>query len=220
MLGATGAVGSQVVKTLLEMKQVEILTLLGRRPIPNITAKYVHQHKVDIFNPKTYSNLLQNHQVAICTLGVGQPSKMSKEDFLKIDKQAVLDFAVACKKAGIRHFELLASVGIDANSSSFYLRSKGELVNEIKALQFERFSVFEPSMILTPTNRYGFMQGAMLKTWPLLKPVLMGGLRKYRGIPVEVLGKAMAMNVLSNHKGVETLQWDDFYAIVETNLKS
>ena len=65
---------------------------------------------------------------AICTLGVGQPSKMSKEEFLKIDKQAVLDFAVSCKNNGIKHFQLLASVSINANSSSFYLRSKGELV--------------------------------------------------------------------------------------------
>ena len=214
MTGATGAVGGEVVKILLEMSQVAKLTLLGRRPVPNIAAKHIQQHKVDIFAPTTYTELLPKHQIAICTLGVGEPSKMSKEDFLRIDRQAVLDFAVACKKAGIQHFELLASVGIDAKSSSFYLRSKGELVNEIKALQFERFSIFQPSMILTPTNRYGFLQGVMLKTWPFLKPVLVGGLRKYRGIPVEVLGKAMAVNVLSPHKGVETLQWDDFYAIV------
>ncbi len=114
-------------------------------------------------------------------------------------------------------FELLSSVGIDANSNSFYLRSKGELVEEIKALQFERFSVFQPSMILTPTNRYGLLQGITLKVWPLLQPFLRGKLQKYRGIPVEVLGKAMAINVLKEQNGVEHLQWDDFYAIVETD---
>ncbi|MFK7905027.1 MAG: NAD(P)H-binding protein [Chitinophagales bacterium] len=217
ILGATGAVGTQVLQSLLQISQIEKLTLLGRRPVPNITANHVEQHKVDIFEPKTYGDLLSNHQTAICTLGVGQPSKMSKEDFLKIDKQAVLDFAVACKKSGVQHFELLSSVGIDANSSSFFLRAKGELVEEIKALGFERFSVFQPSMILTPTNRYGFLQGVTLKLWPLLKPLLGGGFRKYRGIPVEVLGEAMAKNILKNNKGMEYLQWDDFYAIVEEN---
>lgn len=56
---------------------------------------------------------------------------MSKEDFVRIDKQAVLDFAVACMEAGVSHFQLLASVAISPQSKSFYLRTKGELVEEL-----------------------------------------------------------------------------------------
>ncbi len=58
-------------------------------------------------------------------------AKMSKEDFVRIDKQAVLDFAVACMEAGVSHFQLLASVAISPQSKSFYLRTKGELVEEL-----------------------------------------------------------------------------------------
>ena len=130
----------------------------------------------------------------------------------------MLDFASACKKAGVRHFEILASIDANLNSLSFYLRTKGELVNELKALDFERLSTFQPSMILTPTNRYGLSQAIILRLWPLLKPLLLGGLRKYRGIPVEVLGKAIAVNILSNKVGVETLCWDDFLALTKTSL--
>ena len=216
-MGATGAVGSQVVHKLLKMEQVEKLTLLGRRPLSSITEEKVRQHQINIFEPESYTALLPKHQVAICTLGVGQPSKISREDFLKIDKQAVFEFASACKKAGVQHFELLSSVGVNAHSSSFYLRSKGELVNEIKTLNFDRFSIFQPSMILTPKNRYGFLQGLTLKVWPLLKPLLIGGLRKYRGVPVDLLGKAMAVNVISDKSGIEYLQWDDFYALSKTS---
>jgi hypothetical protein len=46
-----------------------------------------------------------------------------------------------------------------------------------------------------------------------LKPLLMGSWRKYRGIPVDVLGKAIAVNSLSKKEGVERLEWDDFYAL-------
>jgi hypothetical protein len=38
---------------------------------------------------------------------VGEPSKLSREQFTRIDKQTVLDFAAACKRAGVSHFELL-----------------------------------------------------------------------------------------------------------------
>jgi uncharacterized protein YbjT (DUF2867 family) len=140
---------------------------------------------------------------------------MSREEFVKVDKIAVLDFAIECKKVGIKHFELLASVGINAKSNSFYLRTKGELVEELKALNFERLSIFQPSMILTPTNRYGIAQAITLKVWPLLKPVLRGRLRKYRGILVNVLGQAMAKNILNKGEAFEILQWDEFYSIIQ-----
>ena len=216
MLGATGAVGGQALKKLLTMPHVKQLSLLGRRAVEGLSSPIVAQHKVSIFDSSSYQEILPGHDTAICTLGVGQPSKVSKEDFLKIDKVAVLDFAKACKEAGVRHFELLASVGISSNSRSFYLRSKGELVDELKALHFERLSIFQPSMILTPTNRYGFSQALTLFIWPLIQVFLIGSLRKYKGIRVEQLGEAMALNIQGAKTGLEMLDWDDFQKLLKT----
>lgn len=219
MLGASGAVGSEALKSLLDHKDLHQLTLLGRTPISGINKDYVFQHQINVSDPDSYKEFLTGHTIAICTLGVGEPSKVSKEEFIKIDKQAVLEFAKACKNSGVRHFELLASVGISSKSSSFYLRAKGELVDELKALKFERLSIFQPSMILTPTNRYGISQAIVLKVFPLLKPFLMGSLRKYRGIPVSVLGQSMAKNVFIAGKNYETFHWDQFYSIIEKSNK-
>ena len=167
----------------------------------------------DVTDADDYSQYLSGHQIAICCLGVGQPSKVSKEEFVKIDKTAALDFATACKQAGVWHFQLLSSVGADARSRSFYLRTKGELQDAIIALGFERVSFFQPSMILTPTNRYGFMQGMMLAVWPALSGVLQGGLRKYRGTRVETLGHAIAKNAITTGQGVQILQWDQINSL-------
>ncbi|MFK7810442.1 MAG: NAD(P)H-binding protein [Saprospiraceae bacterium] len=210
MMGATGAVGSEVVNTLLEIPELDQLTLLGRRDLEGVKSPKLQQYHIDIFDPETYSSLLDGHHTAICTLGVGQPSKMGKDQFLKIDKNAVYDFAKACKTANLSHFELLASVGIDSKSSSFYLRSKGELVESIDELNFERFSVFKPSMILTPTNRYGFTQGVTLAVWPVIDKLFFGGLKKYKGVKVSQLGEAMARNVFIENKGVEYFTWESF----------
>ncbi len=216
MVGASGAVGSRVVEKLLESKGVEKLSLLGRRTIPELDTGIVAQHQIDINDVDTYTDFVKGHDAAICTLGVGQPSKVSKEEFIKIDKLAVIAFAKECKNAGIEHFQLLSSVGIKLDSSSFYLRTKAELVEELKKLDFERLSIFQPSMILTPTNRYGFSQGLLLKVWPMLKPILLGKLRKYRGVSVMALGTAIANNVFEKGAGYESMHWDEFKILANT----
>ncbi len=219
MLGATGAVGGETLSNLMKLDKIVRITLLGRNKVRNIveTKTPVEQHTIDIFNSDSYKTFLSDHNVAICTLGVGEPSKISREEFLKVDKEAVIEFAKACKKAGIEHFELLASVGANSNSSNYYLKAKGELIDALHKLEFDRLSIFEPSMILTPKNRYGFLQGVILKVWPFLHPLLVRGAKKYRGIPVEELGKAIALNIFTHGKGAEKLHWQDFKMLIKQN---
>ena len=218
MLGATGAVGSHAAFTLAQLPGMQRLTLLGRRPAENITGSFVAQHAVGVLQPDSYQALLPGHDAAICALGVGEPSKMDKAQFVQIDRDAVLDFARACKQSGVRHFELLCAIGANAQSSSFYLRTKGELEDGLKALNFERLSLFEPSMIITPANRYGVGQAVLLKAMPLIDHALIGSLHKFRSIRAERLGAALAMNLLTDKPGVETLHWDDFMAL--SNLQA
>ena len=212
MLGATGAVGNIAARTLAQWPDLARLTLLGRRPADNVLGPAVAQQAIDIFTPASYQAYLPGHDVALCTLGVGQPSQMSKEEFVRIDRDVVLDFARGCKSAGVRHFELLSAVGANAASRSLYLRTKGELQEGLKALDFERLSLFQPSMIMTPTNRYGFTQALSLFAMPLLDPLLVGGARKYRSIRVEQLGAAIANNVRTTGSGLEVLQFDQIVA--------
>jgi uncharacterized protein YbjT (DUF2867 family) len=210
-LGASGAVGTEALSVILQSNAT--IDLLLRRNLPSATS--AHEHIVDVLDPASYRHHIKSHDVAICTLGVGEPSKVSKEEFTRIDKQAVLDFAAACKDVGVRHFTLLGSTAADAKSKSFYLRSKGELRDSIAALGFERFSVFQPSMILTQQNRYGFSQAVMLAVWPLLSPLLVGGSKKYRGIRVEDLGRAIAQNISRDAKGLEVFHWPEIVAMAE-----
>ncbi len=209
ILGATGAVGSEAVKALVAHSDVSRVTALTRRAL-DFSHPKLATHIVDVFSPASFADHIAGHDAAICTFGVGQPSKVSREEFLKVDKRAVMDFADTCKTKGVKHFELLGSVAIDPKSRSFYLRSKGELRDAIAALGFLRFSCFQPSMLITPHNRYGWSQAILLALWPVLSPLLIGPLQYYRGIRVEVLGQAMAHNLLRPGTGVEILHWGKF----------
>jgi uncharacterized protein YbjT (DUF2867 family) len=213
MIGASGAVGGEAVEALLAMPELAKLTLLNRRRLDLPDRPGLTQHIVDPLDPASYRHLLVGHTAAICTLGVGQPTRVSKEELVRVDKTAALDFARACKTAGIGHFELLASVAADPRSPSHYLLTKGELRDGLAAFGFERLSIFQPSMILTPINRYDWKQAVVLAVWPKLKPLLAGALQKYRGVHVETLGAAMAENLRRPGRGMEILHWQDFTAL-------
>ncbi len=210
-MGATGAVGSAAFAQTQKSKKVSKILTLGRRPVDlKHPPGHLDQQTIDIHNPESYSGFLKGFDIAICTLGVGEASKVSKEEFIKVDKTAVLAFAKECKTHGVKHFHLLSSIGSNSSSWNYYLRTKGELNDELIKLNFESLSIYQPSMIMTPQNRYGFTQGVALKLWPKLDFVLRNKNRKYRGIKVDMLGKSIANNALVQKSGVEYLQYDDF----------
>lgn len=212
VLGATGAVGSEVVRSAVASAGVARVTTLGRRPVelPGVTTDKLAQHTVDVFDPASYEALLKGHDAAVCTLGVGQPSKASPAEYQRVEMHAPTRFAEACRRQGVGHFTLMTSVGADPTSRFDYLRWKGELEAAITALGFARVSLFRPSMLLTPTNRYGLSQAVTLAVWPHLDLLLSGPLKPYRGIRVADLGRAMVANALRPSTGpVEVLTWAD-----------
>jgi uncharacterized protein YbjT (DUF2867 family) len=217
-MGSSGAVGSNVLATLQAMPQVSTITALVRKTLQDGAPDKLTQHIVDVLLPASYAQHVKNHDAAICTLGVGQPTKTPRDEFRAIDFDAVLAFAAACRAAGIKHFELLGSVAANPKSGNFYLKSKGELREAITALGFQRFSIFQPSMLITRTNRYDATQGLMLATWPMLSHLLIGGLDKYRSITVENLGRAMAhnltRNILGTEQRTEILHWREIQPLI------
>jgi uncharacterized protein YbjT (DUF2867 family) len=220
ILGGTGAVGSNVVKAALASDGVSKVTTLGRRPvdIANPPEGKLVQHIVDDFDAQTYTDFLKGHDAAICTLGVGEPSKVSKDEFLRVDIGAPAMFAQASFRQGIKHFSLMTAAGSDPASRISYARMKGELEARTASLGFDRASFFRPSMLLTPTNRYGLVQAVFLKVWPRIDWMFLGSLRKYRGITVEALGRAMVANALRpKTSAVEVLEWPEFVAVAQAS---
>lgn len=212
MIGASGAVGGAVVRCLQTMPEVNRITLLNRRPL-DLSGDKINQHVIDPGAPESFRGLLTGHDVAICTLGVGEPSKASREEFLRIDHDMPLAFATECRAAGIDGFSLLSAVGSNPGSRIFYIRTKGALEDSLRALRFARLSLAHPSMILTPQNRYGVTQAVALAIWPWLDPLLAGPLRKYRGIKVGDLGTAIARDAVQPGPGERVLEWDAFTAL-------
>ncbi len=150
LFGATGAVGGVTLKSLLSLPQVGEVKALGRRKAL-VPAGLDRSHKlvqkiVDLEKPGAFAKYLKGQTHAICTLGVGQPSKMTRGEFVRIDRDLVLSIARACRKAGVRNFALLSALGANSQSSFFYAKVKGQLEDGLRDLKFERLRLFHASL--------------------------------------------------------------------------
>lgn len=220
VLGATGAVGSALVRELLASDAWASVSIIVRRPTRQFadlpgSAKLSEQLldlgrlESDVSGELALRRDAQLGAVAaFCTLGVGQPRKVSHEELRRVDVGIAAAFARGCRAAGVSHFSLLTAVGADATSKLNYPRVKGEIEQQVTALRFERTSIFRPSLLVTKELRYGLQDRVTQAVFPRISRFMPS---RYREITVEALARAMRVNAERDAPpGVEVLEHDDF----------
>ncbi len=126
-----------------------------------------------------------------CAVGTTIAKAGSKAAFRKVDHDYPLAIARQAASAGANQYLLVSSVGADKKSPNFYLHTKGELEDELGALPFRGLHVFHPSFLIgdRAEKRPGERAGIVVAR--VLKPFLLGSLRKYRAVPAEAVARAM-----------------------------
>lgn len=216
IIGASGAVGSNVLNGLLQSELCESVISLNRRNLDLNKLKWntskFRQEIVDFNNLANNQNLFQGIDSAFCTLGVGEPSKVSKEEFWKVDVEYATSFARLCAESGVKYFSLLSAVDANHDSKMYYLKAKGILQERIINIGFKGVFLFQPSLLVTDKDRYGILQKITQITFPIFTPLLPA---KYHQIHVRDLGLAMCNRTETalNNKEVsivEFLTYKDF----------
>ena len=214
VVGATGAVGSALVRELLESPLCrEVVTIARRRAKELGEHDKLTPHVVDFtFLKEETVDVAKGCDAAFCTLGLGQPRKAPKEEFWQVDVEWAGAFAAGVKDAGARHVTLLSSVGADLESRNPYLRVKGEAERRVAGAWVERTSLFRPSLLVTRQIRYGLQDRVMQTVFPAVQLLLPA---RYHAIRVEDLARAMRINAEHDGRpGVEVLEYPDFQRLL------
>ena len=217
VMGGTGAVGSALVRELIASPRCEQVTVLSRsEPAEGFFGDYTSKLRLHVVDMNQVGSeavaQARNCEAAFSTMGIGQPSKVSKDLFWKVDVEYATAFARACKIAGARHFSLLGSVGANPNSRTNYLHVKGVAEERIQQLGFQRVSLFRPSLLVTEHIRYGLQDRLTQAIFPLLSRFLSP---RFHEIKVEDLGRAMRINAeRSGVTGAESLTYPEFQALL------
>ena len=202
VIGATGLVGANLVNKLNDAKVYDKVILLVRRKTElnhlKLEEKIVDFDTID-------SELIKADDI-FCAIGTTLKKAGSKENQYKIDCEYPAKIAQMGKLNGVKQFILVSSVGADKNSSNFYLRTKGELEERIAALNYDAFIVMRPSFIIGERKefRLGEIIGIFLAS--LFRPLMIGKLKKYRGVHAIVIAKKMVKLANDNLKGMVVVE--------------
>ena len=219
IIGGTGAVGSALIRELIASPLCEGITAIVRNePADDWFDDPKNKLRVSVIEMDQLGteaiSLARHCQTAFCTMGVGQPRKVAKEQFWKVDVEYAVAFARGCKLAGVQHFSLLSSVGAKVDTRSHYLHVKGVTEERISALGFVRASLFRPSLLVTPKIRYGLQDRIAQTLVPLMSRFLPP---RWHEIKVEDLARAMRLNAeRESSPGVESLTYLEFQQLLET----
>ena len=205
IIGATGLVGSTLVKQILDNPAYSKVVLLLRKPL-NISHSKLVQEVIDFDNPDA-SKIVGDD--LFCAMGTTLAKAGSKEAQYKIDCTYPYEIGKIAKDNGVKQYILVSSVGANFDSSNFYLRTKGDLEKKIESVGFQNFVSLRPSMLLgdREESRLGEKIGKALSN--ILSPLLFGGLRKYHGIETSDVAKAMQLLANQGLIGVKYVEYDE-----------
>ncbi|MBW2637459.1 MAG: NAD(P)H-binding protein [Deltaproteobacteria bacterium] len=188
ILGATGLVGRNLVKLLLDDDRYEGVTVFVRRSTGSLHPKLT-EHSVDFDNPGPWEALVTGEDLFSC-LGTTIKKAGSKDAQYTIDYTYQYRTAKAAAENGVTTYVLVSSSGANPHSRIFYSRIKGELDRHVKGLPFQTVCILKPSVLMgeREEKRTGESLGVFLGKIliPLIPP-----LKKYRPIPAETVAKAM-----------------------------
>ena len=138
LAGATGLVGSACLPLLLADDRVSNVIALVRRPLAT------EHDKLEQWVGQDLQDALKPTQVdaVVCCLGTTIKKAGSQAAFIAVDKVLPLGIARWAKAQAVPTFCIISAVGADENSRIFYSRVKGEVEQELEAMNFKSLALF------------------------------------------------------------------------------
>jgi uncharacterized protein YbjT (DUF2867 family) len=145
LVGATGLVGSHVLRQLLEDPRCDAVVAPTRRPV-GITDAALVNPVVD-FEQLPAAAEWWAVDAVICALGTTIKQAGSQAAFARVDHDAPLAVARLARAQGAHAFALNSAMGADPGARIFYNQVKGRLEQDLRALGYPSLTLVRPGLI-------------------------------------------------------------------------
>ncbi|RXT51249.1 NAD-dependent dehydratase [Bosea sp. Tri-44] len=199
LVGATGLVGSHVMRLALAEDRVTQVIAPVRRALPahpRLLAPIVDFEALPEEAPWWAADAV------ICALGTTLRTAGSREAFYRVDHDYPIAIARLARRHGVPAFILNSAIGADSGSSFFYNRVKGDTERDLATLGFHSLTYVRPGLI--GGDRQEFRVGERLATvvLHLIGPALP---RRWRINPAGRIAAAMLEAALAESPGIHVV---------------
>ncbi len=146
VIGATGAVGMELLDVLIRDPRYEQVLAFARRD-PGMKAEKLRFYRVDFNRPEEWQEMVRG-DVLFSALGTSKKQAGSKEAQYHIDYDYQVGVARIARENGVPRMVLVSSVGANSSSRWFYLRLKGQIEEDIAALRFDGLTILQPPSLI------------------------------------------------------------------------
>jgi uncharacterized protein YbjT (DUF2867 family) len=148
VLGASGLIGTELIRLLSDDPEVEFIRIVTRRPL-NVDLPKLEEWVIDLDSTEQMEGVVENGDRVFSCIGTTQRQvKGDRDAYREIDHAITLRAGHACLKKGAACFSFVSSGGANAKSSNFYLRLKGEIEEDIAAFGLPSLVILQPSLLL------------------------------------------------------------------------
>ena len=196
LFGASGLIGSYLLKYLLKDSEVHLINIISRKPF-YLKHDKINNIVIDFTDLNSFSICTKKSDAVFVSIGTTMAKvNGNKSEYRKIDFDIIFNIAKACKKNSVKNLLFVSSLGADSNASSFYLSLKGDIEDAVEKLKLTSTSIFRPSVLLGNRNEARFMER--------IAQIIMSYLiifipSKYKPIDADIVAKSM-VNTSKNPK--------------------
>lgn len=190
VFGASGLVGSEVVKELLNRPEYTKVIAVVRVPFP-LSHPFLEYFIISDFSKLSETALSLTTDEYYCCIGTTIKAAKSKENFLRVDLLIPQQIALLAQKLSVPYLAVVSSIGADEKSSNFYLHTKGEMERRVQDVYMGNLKIVRPSLLVGDRKEYRFGENVAIIFMKVLGWTLVGPLRKYRGIDAKQVARSM-----------------------------
>lgn len=202
--GATGLVGTELVKRLLKAPEYTKIIMIVRRPTGIVHEKL--EEKVIRFEELSQLDLPARIDHVYCCLGTTIKKAKTKEAFQKVDLEYPVLLAKLAKKHEASQFLVISSMGANAQSPIFYNKVKGQLEAQLNEVGLNGLKIFRPSLLLGERNEFRFAEATTAKLSKSFPFVFIGKMKKYKPVQAATVARAMLAIALLDQSGTHVYE--------------
>lgn len=208
VIGSTGLTGGVLIRLLLADSAITTVVSISRRSLNIPNPKLVEVLVLDLSELPSIETKLRG-DLYFCCLGTTIKTAGSKENFEKVDHDAIVAFAKIAKAHEARSFTLISSLGASVESRFFYNQVKGRTERDVETLGFRSLIIFRPALLVGRRSESRFIEGLANRTLVPLSKLLPARTQRRFLTRVETLAARMMAEGKAAPDGVHVIEAKD-----------